>query len=216
MQAHVTPQYYSAPTFNIQKLIGAIALAAAITFSTFAVMDMLISNDEITRLPEIKSTPITLNYNFDDEPVITKPKVLPKPKVKPKPEPIPKIVEATPLQNLNPGLYVSRFEGPAISTNISPNLGMDDGSARPIVRVEPKYPASAARDGKEGWVKLSFSISTQGTVDNIEVLDSEPRRIFDQAARRALAKWKYKPNMVQGTPQPQDGMVVMLDFKLDS
>ena len=216
MQANVTPQYYSAPTFNIQKLIGAIALAAAITFSTFAVMDMLISNDEITRAPVLESTPINLNHNFDDEPVITKPQILPKPKVKPKPEPIPKIVETISQQNLNPGLYVNTFEGPKISTGISPNLGMDDGTARPIVRVEPKYPAAAARDGKEGWVKLSFSISTQGTVANIKVVESDPKRVFDQAARRALAKWKYKPNMVQGKPQPQDGMVVMLDFKLDS
>lgn len=215
MQTLLTPQL-SAPSINIQKLIGAITIAAAITFSTFVLMDMLISNDEITRATATQSTPINLNYNFDEEPLIIKPKVLPKPKVKPKPEPIPRVIESTPQQNLNPSLYVSTFEGPTINTGISPNLGMDDGVARPIVRVEPKYPATAARDGKEGWVKLSFSINTQGAVNNIKVVDAEPKRVFEQAARRALAKWKYKPNIVQGTPQPQDDMVVMLDFKLGS
>ncbi|MEP2601976.1 MAG: energy transducer TonB, partial [Paraglaciecola sp.] len=146
MQTLLTPQL-SAPSINIHKLIGAMTIAAVITFSTFVLMDMLISNDEITRAPETESTPINLNYNFDEEPLINKPKVLPKPKVKPKPEPIPKIVETLPQQNLNPGLYVSAFEGPTINTSITPNLGMDDGVARPIVRVEPKYPATAARDG---------------------------------------------------------------------
>ncbi|MEP1554317.1 MAG: energy transducer TonB [Paraglaciecola sp.] len=215
MQTLLTPQL-SAPSINIHKLIGAMTIAAVITFSTFVLMDMLISNDEITRVPTTESTVIDLYPDFEDEPVITKKKVLPKPKVKPKPEPIPKMVETTPQQNLNPGLYVSSFEGPTINTGISPSLGMDDGMARPIVRVEPKYPPAAARDGKEGWVKLSFSISTQGTVNNIQVVDAEPKRVFNQAAKRALAKWKYKPNMEQGKPQQQDGMVVMLDFKLES
>ncbi|MEP1384504.1 MAG: TonB family protein [Paraglaciecola sp.] len=212
----LTPFHTPAPKFNISKLVGTFTLAAVITFATFAVMHRLISNDEITRIPTTESTVIDLYPDFEDEPVITKKKVLPEPKVKPKPEPIPKMVETTPQQNLNPGLYVSSFEGPTINTGISPSLGMDDGMARPIVRVEPKYPPAAARDGKEGWVKLSFSISTQGTVNNIQVVDAEPKRVFNQAAKRALAKWKYKPNMEQGKPQQQDGMVVMLDFKLGS
>ncbi|MEP2651910.1 MAG: energy transducer TonB [Paraglaciecola sp.] len=206
----------SSSKVKLPKLTATIVLAAGITFATFVVMNILISNNNITRTPVTETTTINLNYNFDEEPLVTKPRELPKPKVKPKPEPIPKVVETITQQNLNPGLYVSNFEGPAISTTISPSLGMDDGTARPIVRVEPKYPPAAARDGKEGWVKLSFSISTQGRVNNINVIESEPRRVFDQAARRALAKWKYKPNMVEGKPQAQDGMVVMLDFKLDS
>jgi protein TonB len=31
------------------------------------------------------------------------------------------------------------------------------------------------------------------------VLDSQPKRIFDRAATRALKKWKYRPRVVDGT-----------------
>jgi protein TonB len=153
---------------------------------------------------------------IEDEPIITKPKLQPIQKHIPKPLPIPKLTETDKQIDLQPGLYAANFKAPVIQTGIKPSFGIDDGVARPIVRVEPKYPAIAARDGLEGWVKLSFSITTSGTVNNIQVLDAEPKRVFNQAAKRALAKWKYKPNIQAGKAQAQDGMMVMLDFKLAS
>jgi protein TonB len=119
-----------------------------------------------------------------------------------------------PKNGLDPTLYVSNFNGPIIKQNITPNFGTEDGDARPIVRVEPKYPIVAAQEGLEGWVHLSFSITSSGTVSKIQVIEAQPKRVFNQAAKRALAKWKYKPNIFAGKAQVQDGMMVMLDFKL--
>ncbi|MET1218967.1 MAG: energy transducer TonB, partial [Glaciecola sp.] len=90
-----------------------------------------------------------------------------------------------------------------------------DGDATPIVRIEPKYPVQAARDGKEGYVIMSFTINEVGGVEDVVVLEADPKRIFDREAKRALRRWKYKPKIVEGKPQKQFNMQVQLDFKLD-
>ncbi|GAA4891813.1 energy transducer TonB [Ferrimonas pelagia] len=91
-----------------------------------------------------------------------------------------------------------------------------DGDATPIVRIEPRYPIKAARDGKEGYVILSFTINELGGVEDVQVIEAEPRRLFDQEARRALRKWKYKPKIVDGKPVKQLSQTVRLDFTLDN
>jgi protein TonB len=96
-----------------------------------------------------------------------------------------------------------------------PGALVRDGDATPIVRIEPKYPIEAARDGKEGWVQLRFTINELGGVDDVEVIDAEPKRIFDREAIRALRKWKYRPKVEDGKPVRQPGIQVQLDFKLN-
>jgi protein TonB len=91
---------------------------------------------------------------------------------------------------------------------------MRDGDATPIVRIDPKYPPEAARDGKEGWVELSFTINEVGGVEDVEVIEADPKRIFDREAKRALRKWKYRPKVVDGIPERQPGLKVRLDFTL--
>ncbi|MCB0365353.1 MAG: energy transducer TonB [Bdellovibrionaceae bacterium] len=86
----------------------------------------------------------------------------------------------------------------------------------PLVRMEPQYPRKAAMMGVEGWVVLQFDITPAGTVSNVRVMDSHPRRIFDRSARRALLKWKYRPKVIEGKPIVQEGLKVKIDFKLES
>jgi protein TonB len=59
--------------------------------------------------------------------------------------------------------------------------------------VEPEYPLAARAQGTSGWVDLAFDVETDGAVDNVVVLKSEPKDIFDRAAVAALRKWRYRP-----------------------
>jgi periplasmic protein TonB len=98
---------------------------------------------------------------------------------------------------------------------LGPGGGGGGSGVTPIVRLDPEYPRKAAMQGIQGWVRLRFDITALGTVENVEVVEAEPKRVFDMSAKRALLKWKYRPKMEEGKPVPQKGEMVQLDFKLE-
>ena len=69
-----------------------------------------------------------------------------------------------------------------------------------LKKVNPTYPSQALRSRTEGWVELSFTITTSGDVEEIEVVDAEPRRVFDREAERALSQWQFSPRVEGGKP----------------
>jgi len=87
-------------------------------------------------------------------------------------------------------------------------------NVQPIIRIDPKYPRQATVDGIEGWVKLSFSINELGGVADVKIVEAMPRRIFDKESMRALKKWKYRPKIVGGKAQKQQGLTVTLTFSM--
>jgi protein TonB len=70
----------------------------------------------------------------------------------------------------------------------------------PLVRFPPDYPSAAINNRIEGYVLLRFTVTETGAVADPEVLRSEPPGIFDRAARRAVLRWKYQPQLANGEP----------------
>ena len=200
------------------RLIASILVGAAVAFGLFVVMAKLIENsarpaDEVPPAPVID-----IVMQAPDEDVQTRTRVPPPPP--PPPQQPPKMEPVEP-EDAEPDADGFSLDIPNVDTGgVGVNIGgvgamQSDGDATPIVRIDPKYPPHAARDGKEGWVKLQFTINEDGSVGDISVMDADPKRIFDREARRALAKWKYKPKIVDGKPVKQPNMFVQLDFKLE-
>lgn len=200
------------------RLIISVLVGAAIAFALFVVMAKLIENSS-RPAEEVPPAPvIDIVMSEPDDTTQTRNRVPPPPPPPPQQPPKLQPVEPDTADNDNSGIT---FDMPAVDTGgVNVNIGgvgamARDGEATPIVRIEPKYPVQAARDGKEGWVKLSFTINEVGGVEDVKVIEADPKRIFDREARRALKKWKYKPKIVDGKPQKQFNMKVQLDFKLD-
>jgi len=89
-----------------------------------------------------------------------------------------------------------------------------EGDIIPIVVIRPLYPREAAMAGTEGWVKVEFTITAVGTVENPRVIDAWPPRIFNREAIRAILKWKFKPRVVDGVAVERQATQV-IDFTLD-
>jgi protein TonB len=65
---------------------------------------------------------------------------------------------------------------------------------------QPRYPTAAMRAGQEGWVEVSFTVNTSGSVADLKVVDAQPRHVFDRAALDAVGRWKFQPATQNGTP----------------
>lgn len=200
------------------RLLVSILLGAAVTFALFSFMAFLISSGDRREEEKLDNIIVEVNTTPPKSAAEQRRRVPPPPPPPPKTPPKPQAPE--PEVNNDSGGLTFNMPGVQLAgatAGISaPGAGFGrDGDATPIVRIEPKYPIQAARDGKEGWVKLSFSINEIGGVEDVTVIDAEPKRIFDKEARRALRKWKYKPKVVDGKPLRQTGLSVQLDFKMD-
>lgn len=107
---------------------------------------------------------------------------------------------------------VSTGGGPYIG-QWSPGDPAAEGDVVPIVRIDPQWPREALIEGTEGWVEVEFTILPDGSVADPEVLRSEPPRLFDRNAVRAILRWKFKPRIVDGEAVARRA-VQRIDFQL--
>ncbi|MEM6584019.1 MAG: energy transducer TonB [Pseudomonadota bacterium] len=189
----------------------AIALSLLATATLFILMQTLIDVDfHLEEVPKIIVTDPVLGKREEIEAIIEPPLQRPK-EPEAAPEPIPEVYELDPAADSN---GIALFREP---TFIDPDITAGSGSSTivPIFRVAPDYPASAIRRGIEGYVDLLFDINASGKTENIRVIASEPSGIFDRAALRALAKWKYKVPEIDGTAVGQRDMTTRIRFEME-
>ncbi|HEU4780766.1 MAG TPA: TonB family protein [Steroidobacteraceae bacterium] len=70
--------------------------------------------------------------------------------------------------------------------------------AKIVKRVTPLVSYNVPRKTK-GFVVVKFDIGENGRVSNVEVLESTPSGVFDDAATTAVRKWVYEPRKENGT-----------------
>lgn len=82
------------------------------------------------------------------------------------------------------------------------------------VRVNPRYPRAAAEDKIEGHVAMRFLVSTDGSVKDIEVIESSPKGLFEDEAIEAMKQWRFNPGRMEGEAVPMKAVQV-IRFELD-
>ncbi|MBA3581238.1 MAG: energy transducer TonB [Gammaproteobacteria bacterium] len=129
----------------------------------------------------------------------------PKPK-DPPPKPAPPIVTKTPVAEPIP-----EPPPPAPVAVAAPSGGVKELGV--IRKVEPAYPEAALDRGIEGVVELLIHVNELGIPGIIEISKSSGRYDMDNAARRAVKKWIFAPQIENGVAVPSVG-TLKITFKL--
>jgi protein TonB len=90
-----------------------------------------------------------------------------------------------------------------------------DQEVLPLVRIAPDYPARAAARGIEGWVIVQFTITPTGSVRDPLVVEAMPKNVFDDAALKAIARWRYNPKIEGGVAVERVGVRTIIRFVLE-
>jgi protein TonB len=140
------------------------------------------------------------------------------PEKPPKPPETPPETPPQDMDNIDPSAPTINVAPPQVAseTSIGGPGGMNiaEGDYLPIVRVAPVYPARALSRGLEGYVDMSFTVTTTGTVKDPVVMFSTSS-LFERAAIRAVLKFKYKPRVVDGQPVEVPNVKTRITFKIE-
>jgi len=88
-----------------------------------------------------------------------------------------------------------------------------DLSSAAISAPPPTYPRESRRQREEGTVLLEVTLSTDGTVASIRVRQSSGAKRLDEAAVRAVRRWRWSPTIRNGEPMMVTG-TVPVDFRI--
>jgi len=185
-----------------KRLTVSVAGGGAIAIGLFGLMVWLVSNDNAGLDDSASDEPIQF-IQYDEEPETRTKDRSDKPEEPPDPPPPPdspepvaqqqsQMLDAMPEMDMpNMNVDMGGGGGPFVGNFSSGEAGFDS-DATPVSRVPPQYPRKARSDGVEGYVTLEFTIRPDGSVSNISVVRSHPQGTFEQAARRALSRWKFE------------------------
>lgn len=82
----------------------------------------------------------------------------------------------------------------------------------PLIKVEPTYPPQALLRRTEGAVTLEFGVTSAGTVADIQIVQAQPARLFEEAAKTALARWQFTPDAGQSVRRGR----ITMEFRIRS
>lgn len=94
-------------------------------------------------------------------------------------------------------------------------LGVTDGEMLPLVNIQPTYPTRAAQRGIEGWCQVAFTVTETGGVRDVQVVDAEPRGMFDSASIRAAERFRFQPRVVNGVAVEVPNVQYVFRFQLE-
>jgi len=199
----------------IGRYAFSVVIGVLVTLSLLFVMHLLIEYGESAISKErvrhqLEFVRIKRNENINVEDFT--------PEKPPKPPEMPPETPPQDMDQIDPNAPSINIAPPSILVNTDiggpGSMNIAEGDYLPIVRVAPVYPARALSRGLEGYVDMSFTVTTAGTVRDPIVLFATSK-LFIRAAERAVLKFKYKPRVVDGVPVDVAGVKTRITFVIE-
>lgn len=137
---------------------------------------------------------------------VQKPKPKPKPRKTRRAPPTPLTGLDTSLSGVDMGLPgfsaddLSGLEGDLLGGAASMVMTDDtvDQPPRASYQAPMIYPPRARAKGIEGYVVFSLLIGLTGEIEQVQIVESYPEGIFDEAATQGINQWQFEPALYQG------------------
>ena len=204
-------QITAGPSHVWPRLTLSPLLALLVTFVLFALMQHLVSPDKVTII-ETEDSPV-LHFLSEPQDTPVSRKTLPPEPTRSMP-PVRQLPQTSPSAEMTP--VQVEIAPPVAKISLQISQGFDSQTPTPLVQYQPDYPPQAAREGIEGWVRLSFDVGRDGQVVAARVIDSHPKGHFERNALRAIKRWKYKAASSDGIAIATFNHQLIMHFDMQS
>ena len=182
---------------QIAAISGAVMLEVAVIYCVATSLKFGVGHvppgpiqTKVLETPPPKVHPLVL-----PEPPLVRPPTVPVPEPEipiQTPLPTPITADGLPTHPLAPAMGGTDVAPPKLRGVTAP---VSIGGAHICMR---QYPAIAVRLNQEGTTTVRFTVNTDGSVSNVQVVSSSGHDALDQAAIRCASSWRYKPALDGG------------------
>ncbi|MBV9656308.1 MAG: TonB family protein, partial [Acetobacteraceae bacterium] len=100
-----------------------------------------------------------------------------------------------------------------VTNDISGDIPASPDPSAP--NLPPRYPEDAAGRGEQGAVVLTVSVTPDGRAGSVAVASSSGFVALDQAALRAVARWRFNPEHDAAGAPVASRLPIKINFVLD-
>ncbi|MFC3194840.1 TonB family protein [Marinicella sediminis] len=208
---------------HLPRITGSALLSAGITAALFIGMQGLLEGE--SHPLSAQELDLTMTHFRPDVETKVRKRVKKQPPEKPQssqPPAVPRLqaVKNEQIQLENPNEYSNSKSINLLSQTSIPGFSIvahqvqHEGQGGIKAGIPPVYPPKAVLNNIEGWVLVSITVNQQGQVDQVKVVDSEPARMFEEAAVKAVKKWAFYSKTNNGQSVSYE-FNQKIEFKLD-
>lgn len=85
------------------------------------------------------------------------------------------------------------FVRTALALALATSAALAHADVKVLKKVAPEYPSEAVKKNiSAGSVRAKLNIGGDGKVAAVDIVEAEPKRVFDRVAIEALSQWKFE------------------------